>query len=114
MAAPTARERQPIYMCEMMERLGLEPGGGVVALLGLSYATALRSCEVCPSKEACRGWLDSMPASVVFAPRFCPNADIFFELEVDQPSAWRGTHNSRVEVTHKTDDNVANQHIPIV
>jgi len=100
MAAPTARERQPIYMCEMMERLGLEPGGGVVALLGLSYATALRSCEACPSKEACRDWLDSMPASMG-----CPNADIFFELEVDQPSAWRRTHNSRSRGTRKTPRN---------
>jgi hypothetical protein len=26
-----------------------------------------------------------MPSSVAFAPRFCPNADIFFELQVDQP-----------------------------
>ncbi len=93
MAAPTARERQAIYMCEMMERLGIEPGGGVVPSLGLSYATALHRCEACPSKPKCRDWLDSMPASVAVAPRFCPNADILFELQVDQPSAW--TCNSR-------------------
>ena len=93
MAAPSARERRPIYMCEMMECLGIEPGGGVVPSLSLSYATALHRCEACPSKQACRDWLDRMPASAVFAPRFCPNADIFFELQVDQPSAW--TNNSR-------------------
>jgi Family of unknown function (DUF6455) len=87
MAAPVARERQPIYLCEMMERLGIEPGGGMAPHLGLRYATALRRCEACPSKETCRDWLDSMPASVAFAPRFCPNADIFFELQVDQPGA---------------------------
>lgn len=87
MAAPVAREHQPIYMCEMMERLGIEPGGGMAPQLGLSYATVLRRCEACPSKEACRDWLDSMPTSVAFAPRFCPNADIFFELQVDQPGA---------------------------
>jgi hypothetical protein len=84
MAAP-ARERRPIYICEMMEHLGLEPGGGVAPHLGLIYATALRRCEACLAKEACRDWLDSMPASVAFAPRFCPNDDIFFELQVDQP-----------------------------
>ena len=89
MAAPVARERQPIYLCEMMERLGIEPGGGMAPHLGLSYATALRRCEACSFKEACRDWLDSMPKSVAFAPRFCPNADIFFELQVDQPGAHR-------------------------
>ena len=29
-----------------------------------------------------------MPAAVAFAPRFCPNADIFFELQADEPGAW--------------------------
>lgn len=88
MAAPTARERHPIHMREMMERLGIEPGGGVVPSLSLSYAAALNRCEACPSKRACRDWLDRTPASAAFAPHFCPNADIFFELQVDQPSAW--------------------------
>jgi hypothetical protein len=93
MAAPIARKRQPIYICEMMEHLGIEPGGGVAPSLGLSYTTAFHRCETCPSKQACRDWLDRMPASVAFAPRFCRNADIFFELQVEQPSAW--TNNSR-------------------
>ncbi len=57
MAAPVSRERKLTHMCEMMERLSIEPGGGVVPHLGLSYATALRRCEACPSKEACRDWL---------------------------------------------------------
>ncbi len=70
MAAPNAHERHPIYMCEMMQRLGIEPGGGVVPSLSLSYATALRCCEACPSKQVCRDWLDGMLASVAFAPRF--------------------------------------------
>jgi len=74
MAAPIARERQPIHICEMMQRLSIEPGGGVAPSLGLSYATAFHRCEACPSKQGCRDWLDSMPASVAFAPRFCPNA----------------------------------------
>ena len=89
MAAPVARERKPIYMCEMMERLGIEPGGGHGAPPRLNYATALRRCEACASKAACRDWLDSMPTSEAFAPRFCPNADIFFELQVDHPRAPR-------------------------
>jgi hypothetical protein len=26
-----------------------------------------------------------MPMTVMFTPRFCPNADIFLELQFDQP-----------------------------
>jgi|SRR5208282_1949280 len=95
MAAPTAGKRQPIHMREMMERLGIEPGGGVVPSLSLSYATAFHRCETCLSKQACRDWLDGMPASVAFAPRFCPNADIFFELQVAQPGTWIDNSRSR-------------------
>jgi hypothetical protein len=69
----------------MMEHLGVEPAGGVLPRWSLSYATALHRCQACPSKEACQEWLDSMPMSVSFAPQFCPNADILFELQVEQP-----------------------------
>ena len=94
MTAPPALGREPIYICEMMERLGIEPAGGVVPRLSLTYATALRRCEACPSTQACRDWLDAVPASVVFAPLFCPNADIFFALQVDEPGAWmRNLHS---------------------
>ena len=89
MAAPAIPEHLPIYICEMMERLGIELGGGVVPRLSLSYATALHRCESCPAKPACRDWLDSLPTSVSLPPRFCPNADIFFELQVDQPGPNR-------------------------
>jgi hypothetical protein len=89
MAAPAARERQPTHSFEMMERLGIEPGGGVVPRLSLSYATAFHRCEACRSKRACRDWLDSMPDTMTFAPRFCPNADIFFELTVNEPRLSR-------------------------
>jgi len=87
MAAPIALERA-IHLREMMEHIGIEPGGGAVPGVGLSYATALHRCEACPFKQACREWLDSAPALAASAPHFCPNADIFFELLVDQPSVW--------------------------
>jgi Family of unknown function (DUF6455) len=88
MAALTPRELCPNHMVRMMQRLGIEPGGGVVPHLSLSYITAFHRCEACPSKQGCRDWLDSVPASVLLAPRFCPNADILFELRVDQPGPW--------------------------
>jgi Family of unknown function (DUF6455) len=81
--------RQPTHICEMMERLGLAPGGGVVPRWSLAYTTAFHRCETCTDKQACRDWLERMPAQVSFAPRFCPNADIFFELQVEQPGAGR-------------------------
>jgi len=33
----------------------------------------------------CHDWLVRQPAAVMFAPEFCPNAHILFELEIDQP-----------------------------
>ena len=84
-----ASEQKPIYMREMMERLGIDPAGGVIAHSSLTYLTALHRCQTCPSPQACRDWLDSMPMSVSFAPRFCPNADILFELQVEQPRTDR-------------------------
>jgi hypothetical protein len=64
MAAPAIPEHLPIYICEMMERLGIEQGGGVIPRLSSKYLTVLRRCEACPAKKACRDGLDSLPASV--------------------------------------------------
>ena len=87
MTAPAVPEHLPIFICEMMERLGIELGGGVMPRLSLSYATVLHRCEACPAKQVCRDWLDSLPTSVPLPPRFCPNADILFELQFDQPGS---------------------------
>jgi hypothetical protein len=88
MAAITACELHPNHIVRMMQRLGIEPGGGVIPHLSLSYIAAFHRCEACPHKQSCREWLDSAPASVSLAPPFCPNADILFALQVDQPGAW--------------------------
>ena len=90
MAPSASHERQPLYLSEMMERLGVEPGGGVVPCLSLTYATALHRCEACRSTQACRDWLDTMPVSVAFAPRFCANNDILFELQAERPGPAMG------------------------
>jgi Family of unknown function (DUF6455) len=83
MAAPGTDYSMPVY--EMMARLGIDPGGGVLPRLSRRYATALRRCENCRSRRTCRHWLDYAPAMVNFAPDFCVNADILFELRYDQP-----------------------------
>ena len=87
MTAPVPEYSMPIY--EMMARLGIEPGAGVLPPLSLRYATAVRRCESCQSKTACQNWLDYAPAMVNFAPDFCTNADILFELQYDQPWSRR-------------------------
>jgi hypothetical protein len=102
MDVPALRERQPTHIVEMMQRLGIEPGGGAVSQLCLSYATAFHRCEACPSKQACREWLDSTPQSAAFAPRFCPNADILFELQVDQPIHNRTRSNMHLHLEYMT------------
>ena len=82
MRAPQPEYSMHIY--EVMARLGIEPSAGVLPRLSLRYATALRRCGDCGSKKACREWLDYAPAMVNFAPDFCRNADILFELQYDE------------------------------
>ena len=77
------------HIYEMIARLGIEPGAGVLPQLSLRYATALRRCENCLSKKACQDWLDCAPVMVNFAPDFCMNADILFELQYEQPWSRR-------------------------
>jgi Family of unknown function (DUF6455) len=81
MTAPVPEYSTDIY--QMMTRLGVEPGAGVLQQLTLRYATAVRRCENCRSKRACQDWLDYAPAMVNFAPDFCMNADILFDLQSD-------------------------------
>jgi hypothetical protein len=87
MAAAGSEYSMPVY--EMMARLGIDPGEGVLPRLSMRYATALRRCENCRSKRACRDWLDYAPAMVNFAPDFCANADILFDLQCDQSGPRR-------------------------
>ena len=87
MRAPEPEYSTHIY--EMMARFGIEPDGGVLPHLSLQYATALRRCQNCRSKKACQNWLNYAPAMINFAPDFCVNADILFELQYDQPWSRR-------------------------
>jgi hypothetical protein len=75
-----------MYIDEMMERLGI---AGDELRLSSQHATTLRRCEACRSKKACQDWLDYAPAMVNFAPGFCPNAEVLFELQSDQPGPRR-------------------------
>jgi len=76
MATSSIRDH-PVYVFEMMKRLGIEPSSSITPRLSLTYATAIHRCEVCSSHETCRYWLDHAPALIGSAPRFCPDADIF-------------------------------------
>ncbi len=87
------RDQKPTYVGEMLERLGVDPATGVLTNCELTFLTALHRCQNCPSKAACRAWLDSVPMSVSFAPKFCPNSDLFFELQFDQPGHIRGAYS---------------------
>src|ERR1700693_5756473 len=89
MAVPASQSRHPLYIVELMKRLGIDPSEGVDARLSRSYATAFHRCESCPAKQECRDWLDRAPQSVTSAPRFCPNSDLMFEQQVNQPSLNR-------------------------
>ena len=82
-------DQHPVHIHEMMARLGIGPETAVLPGLSLRYATAVRRCKLCRSKTACRDWLDYAPALVNFAPGFCVNAEILFELQYDQPGPRR-------------------------
>ena len=77
------------HIYEMLARLGVEPAAGILPQLSLRYATALRLCETCRSKKACRDWLDYAPAMLNFPPDFCMNADILFDLQSEQAGPRR-------------------------
>jgi len=75
-----------MHIYEMMARLGVSENLG---RLSLQHASAVRRCEACRSKKACQDWLDYAPAMINFAPGFCVNAEILFELQCDQPGPRR-------------------------
>jgi Family of unknown function (DUF6455) len=81
MSASTALEDRTIYTSGMMERFGIEPGGGVLPRLSLLYSTAFHRCQSCPSMKACREWLGRAPTTARLPPSFCPNSDILLELQ---------------------------------
>jgi Family of unknown function (DUF6455) len=82
--AATAQTHRPANLREMMRRLDIDPAGAVLPQMCLSYFTAQHRCESCVCKQACSDWLNEAPASASAPPRFCPNADILFELQFDR------------------------------
>jgi hypothetical protein len=91
MSASGMREHRTVHVFEMMKRLGIEPSSSVTPRLSLTYATAIHRCEVCPKHETCRYWLDHAPAVIGSAPRFCPDADVLFELQFGQVRPYSAT-----------------------
>lgn len=87
MASADKCDRTPVCIYEMMERLGIELGGGILPRQSATYAAARHRCEQCKTPDACREWLKTAPEALMFAPKFCPNGDILFELQFDQPGS---------------------------
>jgi len=91
MAISAPPHNHPIFMREMMEHLGIDLGAHMEAQWSLSFMTAVHRCQDCAHRQECRAWLDDMmPAAATLPPQFCPNADIFFEMQVDQPGPHLG------------------------
>ena len=56
MTVPVSEYSTHIY--EMMTRLGIEPGAGVLPQLSLRYATAVRRCDIADLRRSVRtGWI---------------------------------------------------------
>ena len=90
MESSATSQKEPALMLEMMEQLGIDPGARMAAEWSLSCLTAVHRCLDCQHKRECRAWLDDMPAAATLPPRFCPCADILFEMQVDQPGPHYG------------------------
>lgn len=88
-------QRQPTPMREMMQRLGLDPGAGALPHWSLSYLTAQHRCEACVEKRACLAWLADAPPLAALPPHFCSNADIFFEMQMEEPGPHYGDRAAR-------------------
>jgi uncharacterized protein DUF6455 len=82
MGAPGESEIDELEVYKMLEHLGIELGAGVIPRYGLMYVSAVRACRTCGSARACAGWLETDTAACA-APDFCPNAEIFTELELE-------------------------------
>ncbi|MBS0533723.1 MAG: hypothetical protein JSR72_06665 [Proteobacteria bacterium] len=80
----TGKRSRPPYLFEMMQGLGIDPSRRTIAQSELTLVTALQQCRNCRSKEQCRAWLDQAPMSFAFAPGFCPNKDLLFDMQFDQ------------------------------
>jgi len=85
MSSANKRDHKPACIYDMIERLGIEAGGGILPRSSLTYASAFHRCEQCQTPDACREWLKAAPQAINRAPKFCPNGDIFFELQFNQP-----------------------------
>ncbi|MEJ2379162.1 MAG: DUF6455 family protein [Pseudolabrys sp.] len=89
MPEAAATQTHLTHIAIMMERLGLDPGAGAIARLGLCHAIAVRRCRACPIKADCGAWLADHRGPLAFAPAFCPSGDILFEMKFNDPGALR-------------------------
>lgn len=66
-------------MGRMMTRCGVDPVHLAQDRLGLTLASAVRSCMACGRTESCRRWADVAEADgkVCEPPSFCPNGERF-------------------------------------
>lgn len=71
-------------MSDMLIRLGITPARGEHAAEAIVLASAVRTCESCPSGEACATWLSRAAPTLYRAPAFCPNGDRFAQLLAEE------------------------------
>ncbi|MGF1629733.1 MAG: DUF6455 family protein [Kiloniellaceae bacterium] len=69
-------------MGRMMARCGIDPVSLAQDRLGLTLASAARSCMACGRTETCRKWAEAADADgrVCEPPAFCPNAERFRQV----------------------------------
>jgi len=64
-------------MCEMLDRLGLDPSMLAHGRLASDLRAAVNRCQSCNADQVCLDWLVRAPECVDKPPAFCPNAELF-------------------------------------
>ncbi len=71
-----AADRKWRSLCDMLERLGLDPGMLAHGRLATALRAAVATCQSCDRDQLCQSWLVRAPEWLDAAPAFCPNAEL--------------------------------------
>ncbi|MFZ5692022.1 MAG: DUF6455 family protein [Pseudomonadota bacterium] len=70
-------ERRIENMRTMLTLYGIDPADFTRIDNGVTFTSAMRACQACPSEALCTAWLARAGNPIQRVPEFCPNARRF-------------------------------------
>ena len=86
-----AADRRWRNLCDMLDRLGLDPAMLAHGRLATGLRSAVRTCQSCDRDQLCQAWLLRAPEWIEQPPAFCPNTELF---ACERGIACGGIHGS--------------------